>query len=307
VGRYLTAKDTTESRLGLLMNGLVKVPMQFAILLIGALLFAFYSFYQSPVNFNESAYRQLKLQMPEAVGGIEKEYANLHASYESQALQLVETKDVDQTVLQEDFLATQKKINGLRDSVQRMIMTHVSSSDTNDTNYIFLHFVKTTLPKGLVGLLFAVIFLASWGSISAALNSLAASSLMDVQLLAHKIPPSEEKQLWLGRMHTLFWGVFCIAVAMFATRMGSLIEAVNILGSLFYGTILGIFLVAFYIKRISGKSIFTAAIIAEIGVIIIYNLNIVSFLWLNVIGAALVIFISLIANSIRPSAKPGSF
>ena len=125
--------------------------------------------------------------------------------------------------------------------------------------------------------MFAVIFLASWGSISAALNSLAASSLMDVQLLAHKIPPSEEKQLWLGRMHTLLWGVFRIAVAMFATRMGSLIEAVNILGSLFYGTLLGIFLVAFYIKKVGGNSIFIAAIIAEIGVVIVYNLEIVSF------------------------------
>lgn len=299
VGRYLTAKDTGESRRGLLMNGLVKVPMQFAILLIGALLFAFYSFYQAPVNFNESAYNKLKLQMPDAVSHIENDYQSLHEKYQAQALKLVEKKNENTEGLKEKFLNTQQKINVLRDSVQRMIMTHVSASDTNDTNYIFLHFVKTTLPKGLVGLLFAVIFLASWGSISAALNSLAASSLMDVQLLAHKIPPGEEKQLWLGRMHTLFWGVFCIAVAMFATRMGSLIEAVNILGSLFYGTILGIFLVAFYMKKISGNSIFWSAIIAEIGVIIIYNLNIVSFLWLNVIGAGLVVFISLTLNLIK--------
>jgi len=306
VGRYLTAKDTSESRLGLLMNGLVKVPMQFAILLIGALLFSFYSFYNAPVNFNESAYGKLKLQLPVAVSNIEKDYQTLHKRYEAEALELVQKKDENTIPLNAAFLSTQREMSVLRDSVQHMIMTHVSSSDTNDTNYIFLHFVKTTLPKGLVGLLFAVIFLASWGSISAALNSLAASSLMDVQLLAHKIPPSEEKQLWLGRMHTLFWGIFCIAVAMFASRMGSLIEAVNILGSLFYGTILGIFLVAFYIKRVGGNSIFTAAIIAEIGVIIIYNLNIVSFLWLNVIGAGLVILISLIVNSFNPSNKfPG--
>ncbi|HTM66859.1 MAG TPA: sodium:solute symporter [Flavipsychrobacter sp.] len=303
VGRYLTAKDTTESRLGLLMNGLVKVPMQFAILLIGALLFAFYSFYQAPVNFNESAYNQLKLQMPKAVNGIEQKYSALHESYQAQALELVQRKDESATGLQKEMLSTQQQIGVLRDSVQHMIMTHVSASDTNDTNYIFLYFVKTVLPKGLVGLLFAVIFLASWGSISAALNSLAASSLMDVQLLAHKVPPSEEKQLWLGRMHTLFWGVFCIAVAMFATRMGSLIEAVNILGSLFYGTLLGIFLVAFYIKKVGGNSIFIAAIVAEIGVVIVYNLEIVSFLWLNVIGAALVILISLAINLIRPSVN----
>jgi uncharacterized sodium:solute symporter family permease YidK len=285
------------------MNGLVKVPMQFAILLIGALLFAFYSFYQAPVNFNESAYSQLKLQMPKAVNGIEQKYSALHERYQAQALELVQRKDENATGLKKEMLNTQQQISVLRDSVQHMIMTHVSASDTNDTNYIFLYFVKTILPKGLVGLLFAVIFLASWGSISAALNSLAASSLMDVQLLAHKIPPSEEKQLWLGRMHTLFWGVFCIAVAMFATRTGSLIEAVNILGSLFYGTLLGIFLVAFYIKKVGGNSIFIAAIVAEIGVVIVYNLEIVSFLWLNVIGAALVILISLVINLIRPSVN----
>ena len=147
--------------------------------------------------------------------------------------------------------------------------------------------------------MFAVIFLASWGSISAALNSLAASSLMDVQMLAHKIPPSEDRQLWLGRMHTLFWGIFCIAVAMFATRMGSLIEAVNILGSLFYGTILGIFLVAFYIKRVSGSSVFIGALVAEACVVIVYNLNIVSFLWLNVIGAGLVVGVGIAVSMVR--------
>jgi hypothetical protein len=146
---------------------------------------------------------------------------------------------------------------------------------------------------GLVGLLFVVIFLASWGSISAALNSLAASSLMDVQLLAHKIPPAEDRQLWLGRMHTLGWGVFCIGVAMFASRIGSLIEAVNILGSLFYGTILGIFLVAFYVKKAKGSLVFGAAVITEICVVLIYMADVVSFLWLNAIGALLVVLICL--------------
>jgi len=295
VGRYLTAKDTYESRLGLLMNGLVKVPMQFLILLIGALLFAFYSFHQAPINFNESAYNKLKLQRPTEVAAIEQQYTSLHEAYQVQALQLVSDR-TDKAELQQQLHATQKEMSVWRDSVQKLIARHVSQSDANDTNYIFLYFVTHSLPPGLVGLLFAVIFLASWGSISAALNSLAASSLMDVQLLAHKIPPSEEKQLWLGRMHTLFWGVFCIAVAMFATRMGSLIEAVNILGSLFYGTILGIFLVAFYLKKVNGNSVFLAAVLAEICVVIVYNLNIVSFLWLNVIGAVIVVLVALLAG-----------
>jgi uncharacterized sodium:solute symporter family permease YidK len=194
VGRYLTAKDTHESRLGLLMNGLVKVPMQFLILLIGALLFAFYSFQQAPINFNESAYGKLKTHIPNEVSQIEKAYTSLHERYQAQALQLVQDRS-GESATQTQLLQTQQELSVLRDSVQQLIATHVSKSDANDTNYIFLHFVKHSLPSGLVGLLFAVIFLASWGSISAALNSLAASSLMDVQLLAHKIPPSEDKQL----------------------------------------------------------------------------------------------------------------
>ena len=297
VGRYISAKDTTESRLGLLFNGLVKVPMQFAILLIGALLFAFYSFYQAPLSFNESALDKLRTKQPAAVAVVQLEYNTLHKSYENQALQLAQQKENNTRAEIDTFLSTQVRLNLLRDSTQRMIARHVSTNDANDTNYIFLHFVKNSLPVGLVGLLFAVIFLASWGSISAALNSLAASSLMDVQLLAHKIPPSEEKQLWLGRMHTLVWGVFCIGTAMFASRMGSLIEAVNILGSLFYGTILGIFLVAFYVKKVKGDVVFVAAIITEVFVVGIYLMDIVSFLWLNAIGALLLVLICLGATA----------
>ena len=303
VGRYISAKDTTESRLGLLFNGLVKVPMQFAILLIGALLFAFYSFYQAPLSFNESALDKLKTKQPAAVAVVQQEYNTLHKYYETQALQLAQQKENNTRAEIDTFLSTQVRLNLLRDSTQRMIARHVSTNDANDTNYIFLHFVKNSLPVGLVGLLFAVIFLASWGSISAALNSLAASSLMDVQLLAHKIPPSEEKQLWLGRMHTLVWGVFCIATAMFASRMGSLIEAVNILGSLFYGTILGIFLVAFYVKKVKGDVVFVAAIITEVFVVGIYLMDIVSFLWLNAIGALLLVLICLGATAMSTRKK----
>jgi Na+/pantothenate symporter len=157
------------------------------------------------------------------------------------------------------------------------------------------------LPVGVVGLLFAVIILASWGSISAALNSLAASSLIDIHLLDNK--KDEKTELRLGRMHTLGWGVFCIGVAMFAAKMGSLIEAVNILGSLFYGTILGIFLVAFYIKSVNGKTVFLAAIITEVAVVAIYMFDIVSFLWLNVIGALLLMLLCYIID-IRKIISP---
>ena len=293
VGRYLTAKDTRESRLGLIFNGLVKVPMQFAILLIGALLFAFYSFYKAPLNFNERAYTLLQQHQPQQTAAIESAYNGLHSEYQELAFRLADQREQSSEQELERFLSRQHEMGILRDSVQRLINTNKLVADTNDTNYVFLYFVMNTLPKGLIGLLFAVIFLASWGSISAALNSLAASSLIDVHLLG-KEEPDQRRQLWLARMHTLFWGVFSIAVAMFAAQMGSLIEAVNILGSLFYGTILGIFLVAFYLKRASGTAVFYAAIYTEVVVVIIYLMNVVSFLWLNAIGALMVVLIAWI-------------
>ncbi|MEI8280243.1 MAG: sodium:solute symporter [Bacteroidota bacterium] len=301
VGRYLTAKTTHESRLGLLLNGLVKIPMQFSILLIGALLFAFYSFHPAPAYFNEAAYNTFKQERPTMVAGIEQQYQLLHNQYEQQAASIIQAKNAGENTapLLNSFKHTQSEIQTLRDTVKSKISQYHYSADTSDTNYIFLYFVKHTLPKGLVGLLFAVIFLASWGSISAALNSLASSSLMDIHLLQHKAPLSETKQLLLGRLHTLAWGIFCIGVAMFATKLGSLIEAVNILGSLFYGTILGIFLVAFYVKRAGGNIVFASAIIAELCIIIIYNLNIVSFLWLNVIGALLVVGFCIIGSDYK--------
>ena len=296
VGRYITGRDDRESKLGLLLNGLVKIPMQFAILLIGALVFAFYSFQPAPLYFNTAAYDAMKTQEPQATAMLESRYSLLHQTYENQAFGIIHlNKENNKQLLDssvQHFTQTRQQIQSLRDSVSNHISDQHYSPDKNDTNYIFLYFVKNALPKGIVGLLFAVIILASWGSISAALNSLTASSLMDVQMLGRtKLEPKQE--LYYGRLHTLVWGIFCICVAMFAAKLGSLIEAVNILGSLFYGTILGIFLVAFYMKRVKGNMVFTAAIIAEASVITIYLLDIVSFLWLNVIGALLVVLISL--------------
>jgi SSS family solute:Na+ symporter len=301
VGRYLTAKDTRESRLGLLLNGLVKIPMQFSILLIGALLFAFYSFLPAPVHFNESALNALERQQPAAVAQVQQEYAALQQQYNEAALQLVGARHDDAVTASalQSFRQTQSSLQELRDSVRKLMIASGSAQEVNDTNYIFLHFVKSTLPAGIVGLLFAVIFLASWGSISAALNSLASSSLMDIQLLDKAAGTSEQRQLMLGRLHTLIWGIFCIAVAMFATRLGSLIEAVNVLGSLFYGTILGIFLVAFYVKKADGPTVFTAAVIAEMVVVGVYWADIISFLWLNVIGAGIVVLVALAGQYIR--------
>ncbi|WP_378106466.1 sodium:solute symporter [Chryseobacterium sp. sg2396] len=297
VGRYITAKDNTNAKMGLLLNGLVKIPMQFAILLIGALLFAFFSLKPAPVYFNERSYQTMKDTQPQQAAAFEKEHRFLQAKFNAESkeiLKLKETHSPQLTRAVQDFKDTQAEVKALHGKVEEAINQSNANAEKTDTNYIFLYFVKNTLPIGMTGLLFAVIFLASWGSISAALNSLAACSLKDVHLIFSKETPDEQAELKYSRLHTLAWGIFSIGIAMFATQMGSLIEAVNVLGSLFYGPILGIFLVAFYFKKINGANVFVSAILSEIAVIAIYQFDIVSFLWLNVIGAAAVILFSAV-------------
>lgn len=297
VGRYITAKDNTNAKMGLLLNGLVKIPMQFAILLIGALLFAFFSLKPAPIYFNERSYQYLKESQPEQAAVFEKEHQYLQIKFNAESKEILKLKETHSPQLQktiQDFKDTQTQVKALHGRVEEAINNSNYNAEKTDTNYIFLYFVKNTLPAGMIGLLFAVIFLASWGSISAALNSLAACSLKDVHLIFSKEIPDEKTELKYSRLHTLAWGIFSIGVAMFATQMGSLIEAVNVLGSLFYGPILGIFLVAFYYKKITGSNVFIAAILSEIVVIAVYRFDIVSFLWLNVIGATAVIIFSAI-------------
>ncbi len=301
VGRYLTAKDTTESRVGLLMNGLVKVPMQFFILLLGALLFTFYQFNPSPVFFNKAV-----------------EEKAMTTPYKDSLL-LIKNKFNQQALVQkrnsEIFLANQStqnkalvfngsaELNQLKTDYKKIIQKASPGADTNDTNYIFLRFVVDFLPKGLVGLLIAIIFLAAWGSIAAALNSLASCTMIDFHrrfsTSTMNVPDlkRDEKEYSISKYYTLGWGIFCIITAEFATGMGSLIEAVNVLGSLFYGVILGIFLVAFYCKKIQSNAVFWAAVIGELMVISLFLLDKyqiigLGFLWLNVAGAMIVVLLS---------------
>ncbi|HVU54826.1 MAG TPA: sodium:solute symporter [Puia sp.] len=283
VGRYLTAPTVSESRLGLLMNGLVKVPMQFLILLLGVFVFTFYQFNKEPVFFNQSQLQVLaKSKYKDSLMVLEKAYD----STESMRIQSLSTPAL-QTI--------EKAKAGYKSTVRRWLKD-VGGED-NDTNYIFLRFVLDYLPKGLVGLLIAVIFLAAWGSIAATLNSLASCTIVDFHKRFSR-PMNGEKEYRLSRMYTLFWGAFCVAVAQLAYNLGnSLIEAVNVLGSLFYGVILGIFLVAFYRKRIGATAVFISAIIVEAGVIVLNILSRkgivpLSFLWFNVVGAIGVILLS---------------
>lgn len=271
VGRYLTAKNNRQSKLGLLMNGIVKVPMQFLILLLGVLIFAFYQYHKAPIYFNNvQDERAMQTEYRSDLVQIKNQYASLSPQ-----------NTAARTQLRDQYSATLSKA--------------LPGEDINDTNYIFLHFVIDYLPKGLVGLLIAIIFLAAWGSIAAALNALASCTMVDIHKKFFVREASEKEEYRMSKLYTLFWGVFCILVAEFAGNIGnSLIETVNILGSLFYGVILGIFLVAFWIKYIKSNALFYGAIISEVFVFLIYKQDIISFLWLNLIGVILVIGIGLL-------------
>ncbi|SFO66817.1 transporter, SSS family [Chitinophaga sp. YR627] len=308
VGRYLTARSVTESRLGLLMNGLVKVPMQFLILLIGAMVFVFYLYFRAPVFFNQAQIKKVyNSEQGVAFRAVEDKYKQLATVKGEQVKEMAAAiKAGDERVIAEKkaaLQATDVRSNETREEAIALIKKADPAADTNDTNYIFLHFVVNNLPKGLVGLLIAIIFLAAWGSIAAALNSLASTTVIDIYQRMFKKEETDAHYLSVSRWWTVFWGLFCIVVAQFASQLGSLIEAVNILGSLFYGVILGIFLVAFYCKWIGGSATFWAAIVSEIGVIVIYLLNIVSFLWLNAIGCFLVIITATLFQLIAGKKK----
>ena len=310
VGRYLTAKSLRESRMGLLMNGIVKVPMQFLILLIGVLVFTFYQFNQAPIFFNDvqvkkieqSAYRDsfyLAQQQYDSIGALKQNAVVAYADARHNSNPGL----ADQSLL--TLKELQKNSEGLRNKVKGWLNEKIPGGDGNDTNYIFLRFVVDNLPVGLVGLLIAIIFLASWGSIAAAINSLASCSMVDFHRRFTKKKETGEDEYRLSKWYTLGWGIFCIVVAMFTYNIGnSLIEAVNILGSLFYGVILGVFLVAFFIKKISnGHVVFWAAVLSELLVLTVFILTKagvfkMGFLWLNPIGAFGVVAFSLLLQGI---------
>ncbi len=309
VGRYLTAKNSTESKLGLLINGLVKVPMQFFILLIGAMLFTFYQFKPSPIFHNRSVEQKAQQTVyKDSLKAIQAQYLTINAKQSVLGTDYVNAyhsnNDVKTNALKDSVQMNNKQLDSLRVAYKGYIKKAVPAEDDNDTNYIFLRFVIDYLPVGLIGLLIAIIFLASWGSIAAALNSLASCTMIDFHRRFHNaaLDVSTEqgtKEYRLSRLYTFGWGIFCIIIAQFANRMGSLIEAVNVLGSLFYGVILGIFLVAFYIKNVGAKAVFWSAVISELIIIMLFFLNqyeIISlgFLWLNAVGAILVILCSLL-------------
>lgn len=300
VGRYLTGSSIKESRIGLLMNGLLKIPMQFCILLIGVLVFVYYQYHTPPIFFNQVEIDKLK----------QSEYSSSYHALEEKQVAISNEKRVtidrlttaidrdDQSAIDDARIALQQSnenFDDIRTEVVDLIKKNNPTAETNDNNYIFLSFVTNTFPKGLIGLLIAVIFLASMGSTASAINSLASTSTVDIYKRFINKQSTEHQDLFWSRIFTLFWGVFAIAVALYASKLGNLLEAVNILGSLFYGTILGIFIVAFYMKRVGGRAVFYAAILSEVIVFTIWKMDVIAFLWLNVIGCLSVMLLAYLA------------
>jgi len=312
VGRYLTGSSVGQSRLGLIMNGLVKIPMQFLILLIGILVFSFYLFNRPPMFFNQYEVNQVK-QSPYAA-----QYSKLESGY-TQAFNVRKEKANDLVAAFNSKNEAQigaaklalktadKRVLAIRTQGIKLMKRNNKDANGDDTNYVFLTFVTQYLPKGLVGLLIAIIFLASMGSTASALNSLGSTSAVDIYKRIINPGASDKNFLTASRLATVFWGMVCVGMALYASKVGNLLEYVNQLGSYIYGTMLGVFVVAFYLKKIRGTAVFIAAIISEATIIVLGVFSIVAYLWLNLIGCALVIVIAVAINLfIKTRPLPGA-
>ena len=304
VGRYLSGKSIRESQMGLIMNGLLKVPMQFFILLTGVMVFVFFQFNPVPLNFNPNNKVIVeKSKFKEEYHDLEKKLDTLSEDKKVINLLYIDqlNQDYDNPILRKELIALSTKEKDLRDRAKEIILKADSSSETNDKDYVFFHFILHYLPKGLIGLLLAVIISAAMSSTASGLNALASTTAIDIYKRNIKEEKSEKHYLNATKFFTLFWGIIAILFASIGTLFENLIQLVNIIGSIFYGTVLGIFLVGFYIKYVKAKAIFYSAVISQLTIFVIYYYTIVVFpsgeeklgyLWLNFIGALLTITLS---------------
>lgn len=301
VGRYLTGQSVTQSRLGLLFNGLVKVPMQFGILALGVLMFVFFQFAPPPAFFNPiEAQKARRGTHGEAFRAVEARHLEAFHEREASVRSFVSARRAGDPAAirstEETMRAAQERVTAVRGEAVELIRATDPAANVNDTNYVFLNLVLHHLPIGVIGLALAAIFAASMSSVSSELNALATTTVVDV---VKRLRPgaSASADLWTARIATIGWAAFAVGFAEYASRLGSLIEAVNILGSLFYGTILGVFLAAFYLKRVRGNAVFAAALIAEAAVVACFMFSKVSFLWYNVVGCLVVLIASLLLTA----------
>ncbi len=310
VQRYLTGKSLSQSRLGLIMNGLLKIPMQFVILFIGVLVFVFYQFNEAPLFFNKTGTEKvLQSENGPKYKALEAEYHLVFEKKKDAVEALVAASHVEEESLVKVHQSTIQKYQleeaELRDKAKALITATDSKIETNDKDYIFMNFVMDYMPIGMIGLLFSVMFSAAMSSTASELNALATTTTIDLYKRSIHKTGDEKHYVRSSKMFTLLWGVLAILFATSASLFENLIQAVNVLGSLFYGTILGIFLVAFYVKRVGGNSVFIAAILSELIVLFIHFLNVyeiapgylkMGYLWYNLVGCVLVILFGLILS-----------
>jgi len=309
VQRYLSGKSVKEMQMGLIFNGLLKVPMQFFILLVGVMVFVFYQFNASPLNFNPTATKAV----------LASEYANEYKSLEDAHRNIEEQKNTlnlqyGEDLMNQDLVAKIQNLNTLeienREQAKQVIIKADETLETNDKDYVFIHFILNNLPRGLIGLLLAVILSAAMSSTASELNALAGTTAIDLYKRNVKEEKSDKHFVKASKWFTLAWGIMAILVASFASLFDNLIQLVNIIGSIFYGNILGIFLLAFFIKYVKSNAVFIAALINQVIIIGLFLLDKyeyinLPYLWLNFVGSILVIIIAIILqklffNSNRP-------
>lgn len=305
VQRYLTGASVRESQMGMIFNGLLKVPLQFFILLVGVMVFVFYQFNTAPLNFNPAAtetvlnsnyseqYKDLMLKHEE----VQLERQKLGLNYSKNKAQMSETEIAS---FEKEYLRLDNQQKEIRESAKIFIDHADGEAESNDKDYVFIHFILNNLPMGFVGLLLAVILSAAMSSTASELNALASTTVIDLYRRNHKIARSEEHYLAASKWFTLMWGLIAIAFASLADLFDNLIQLVNIIGSLFYGNVLGIFLLAFFIKYVKSNAVFIAAIITQGVILIVFELDLMPYLWLNVLGCLLVIALAFLIQIVMP-------
>ena len=297
VGRYLSGKSVKESQMGLIMNGILKVPMQFFILLTGVLVFVFFQFNDAPLHFNPTNVEKVKASEYKAdYENLEQKLSQINTDKKivnQIYIEQLKHNEFDNPILKKQMVALSLKEKDLREDAKEVIKKVDEKTETNDKDYVFLYFILNYLPKGLLGLLLAVIFSAAMSSSASGLNSLGATSAIDIykRNMSNK---SDKHYVVATQYFTVFWGMVAIGFACISSLFENLIQLVNIIGSIFYGTVLGIFLIGFYINYIKGKAVFIGACVSQLTIFYIFYLDVVSYLWLNFIGALLTIILSYV-------------
>jgi len=306
VQRYLSGKSMKEMQMGLIFNGLLKIPMQFFILLVGVMVFVFYQFNSSPLHFNPSAVNDV-LNSPYAAQyqDLQDKKNTLEIAIKEQQLNyaVLDNQGQKQTVLL-DIKALQSQEDQLRISSKELIKKANPEAETNDKDYVFIHFILNNLPRGLIGLLLAVILSAAMSSTASELNALGSTTTIDLYRRNNQ-GRSDKHYLMASKGFTMLWGIIAIGVACVANLFENLIELVNIIGSIFYGNVLGIFLLAFFFTYVKSRAVFIAAIITQGIIVYIWWIDLMPYLWLNVVGATLVIAIAFILQVVSLDKNKG--